>query len=222
MEWLIIQKCAQIRHSQYRAVFLWKCLKLFGFKQLDINIWRIRQLSIKPKTTFFAMRVLLLSTFLCIIWLIKSLFNYRFKLVFNEFLDVLKFKTVRKCRANNYNPKSAVFNVPCRKYAYWDYCDEHAYIMRISCAAYHFYSDPCLSHMSKSIIAAVELKSRLQYCQRFSIQSDPGHAAWNEKLERESNVCAYIQDADFYEEERHKFIINRVMHGKIAVDFKKK
>lgn len=139
-----------------------------------------------------------------------------FKLNFNENLDKLKYKSLQKCGANDYHPRSGTYTKPCAKYTYNTiYCDMHSYLQRISCKMYHYLHDSRLAHVPNNIKAEVELNARLQYCQRFSIKSDWGHSQWNEHL-RLLSMSDYLPSSE--KEERMKHISNEVLFNKVCLN----
>lgn len=107
---------------------------------------------------------------------------YTFKLKFNEYWDELKFKSNRKCIAFDYHPETGTFIKPCTKYTYKVYCDNHTYLKRISCKAYHYLHDQRISNVPNNVNAEVELNARQQFCERFVLKMDRGHSIRNEIL----------------------------------------
>lgn len=157
-----------------------------------------------------------------LISLIQHYYIYTFKLKVNEYLDHLKFKTSNKCVAKNYHPKTGTFIKPCTKYTYKLYCEDHAYLLRILCDAYHYLNYHRIIDVPRNVIAEVELSVRIQFCERFAIEMDSGHSKWNEylrgllyaesftKVQRDQQL-----QHDLFMKQR---LYNKVIHEPVCID----
>lgn len=147
--------------------------------------------------------------------LLKSLFCVWFVLKYNEFLDKCKFKSVKKCKANDYNKFNGTYTTPCPKYSFSDYCKPHAYLLRISCEMYHYINAPAIENVKIGIKADVELKMRIQFRERFSIQSDYGHEKWNEKL-RGYIFAENFENTVVQRESKKELLLHNITHATIS------
>lgn len=103
--------------------------------------------------------------------------------MWNEFLDKIKFTSVLKCRANNWDQVTGRYRKPCLKYTHGKYCRQHSIELARACEQYHYTrflskNDPMLHYWAKK-----ELNERIEFCERFSISNDYGHTKWNEYLQ---------------------------------------
>lgn len=126
------------------------------------------------------MILFILGAFLKLVCSIRNFTS--FKCHWNEFLDLLKFTTVKMCKAKNLSLITGTYIQPCNKYTYGKYCDSHAEQLPIACEEYHYTrglraDDPELHYWARK-----ELRARLVYCQRFAISTDYGHAKWHDHL----------------------------------------
>lgn len=140
-----------------------------------------------------------------------------FTCLWNLWLDKLKFSSVKICAAKNLNPYTETYIQPCGKYSYRKYCSSHSIELAKACAQYHYIShlphdDPMLHFWAQK-----ELDERIEFCQRFSISTDYGHAKWNEHLRNIIN--RHEQQMILYEEikrERHLQRLNHVLEDAVC------
>lgn len=148
--------------------------------------------------------------------IILSKFVHSFKCLWNQWLNKLKFSSVKICAANNLNPYTNTYIKPCKKYSDQKYCAEHSIKLAKACKQYHYISH--LSHDDTLLHywAQKELSERIVFCQRFSITSDYGHEKWNEHLR--SIIKRYEQKTILYEkikQERRMERLNRVFYDTV-------
>lgn len=146
--------------------------------------------------------------------LIINILREWFVLSFNEFIDRLKFQSVQKCAANDFNRNTLTYTLPCVKYTYGKYCKVHAYLLRISCEMYHFVNDPRIKDVPIAIKAEAELNSRIQFCQRFSIKSDYNHEKWHQKLR--SDIYTQSFSNANQEASSKQMFLQKVLHDPIT------
>lgn len=136
-----------------------------------------------------------------------------FKVLWNQFLDKVKFTSVKLCIAKNWNANTERYTQPCTTYTHDKYCPLHKKQMFGACEAYHCTrgiksSDPLFPIMAKK-----ELEKRSEYCDRFSIlSSDFGHMKWTEYLQgiidhHEEMIKIREEDTQM----RKEAILNRVL-----------
>lgn len=137
--------------------------------------------------------------------------------MWNQWLDKLKFSSVKICAAKNLNPYTKTYIQPCEKYSYRKYCAAHSIELTKACAQYHYignlsHDDPMLHFWAQK-----ELDERIEFCQRFSISTDYGHAKWNEHLR--NIIDRGEQKRVLFEEikrERHLQRLNHVLEDTVC------
>ncbi|AAG02728.1 putative type II DNA topoisomerase [Betaentomopoxvirus amoorei] len=109
--------------------------------------------------------------------------KYKFK--FNNFIDNLKFKNIKKCSA-------IVYNKQCNNITKYKYCNAHYNIMKEYCKLYHYW-DNQHSYPSVSLIdlIEVEIEMRNKYIYNFNIISDYAHDKWLNFLQSQKDKYTY-------------------------------
>lgn len=150
------------------------------------------------KLKFFAIVILLLELI------------YSYKCLFNQWLDKSKFTSVKICAAKNYNSCTKTYTNPCEKYSHRKYCSLHSKELAKACKQYHYIShlshdDPLLHYWAQR-----ELDERIEFCQRFSISTDYGHAKWNKHLR--SIINRHEQQLILHEQIKKERRLQRLDH----------
>lgn len=127
-----------------------------------------------------------------------------FQCFWNEFLDKMKFTSVKLCKAKNVDPSSRRY-IPCTKYTYRKYCPSHKLQLAKACEQYHYIRGLASDHPKLHVYAQKELDARNEFCQRFSISSDYGHIRWCEHLKgiiKRDEQLTFLHEQ--FERERNK------------------
>lgn len=132
-----------------------------------------------------------------------------FAIVWNEFLDKLKFSMIKLCQAKNVDSFTGKFIKPCEKYTHGKYCEEHLKQLAHACKEYHYTRGICHNDPMLHVWAKKELNARIVYCQRFSIRCDYGHLKWNNHLQ---DIIKGYEQRVLFREENKKNRLARVLN----------
>lgn len=133
----------------------------------------------------------------------------------NIFSDLIRFKRIVKCKANNIDLKTMKYTTQCENYCdgkKYNYCKKHIKLMKLFCEKYHFI-DKNYSDINISLLAKIELNMRHQYKERFNLITDIKHQKWLKHLQFLSNTIEY----PVYSTIRNLY--NIILHENIDYDF---
>lgn len=134
------------------------------------------------------------------------------KCLWNEYLDKLKCSSVKICAAKNWNPRTNSYTLPCTKYAIRNYCKLHSIQLADACAHYHYIRDLPLNHPMLHVWAHQELNERIEFCQRFSKNTDYGHEKWHQHLQ---GIIDRHASNEKFKRERQQERLDYVLEGGI-------